>query len=301
MLRIISRNYSTKPIKSKEWKTVVGLEVHAQIQSNSKLFSGSQISFNAPLNSRVSLFDAAIPGTLPVLNERCVEAGIKTASALNCKVNSLSMFDRKHYFYSDLPTGYQITQQRAALANNGVIKFPVFTPGVNKKPYTKEEFGGFKQSRNSLMELVFDHTLEDGDEASSLVKELILILKSLGTCSGKMEGKSNQFRGGGEINRQIEIKSGGGEITNETRNWDATLRKTVAMRDKEIQQDYRFMPESNLPMLLVDTEPDDKIRGNFKLKRIVSDLPKLPAETRKELVENFGLPEETAIIIVVFQ
>uniref|UniRef100_T1H2G2 Aspartyl/Glutamyl-tRNA(Gln) amidotransferase subunit B/E catalytic domain-containing protein n=1 Tax=Megaselia scalaris TaxID=36166 RepID=T1H2G2_MEGSC len=274
MLRIISRNYSTKPIiKSKEWKTVVGLEVHAQIQSNSKLFSGSQISFNAPLNSRVSLFDAAIPGTLP----------------------------------------------RAALANNGVIKFPVFTPGVNKKPYTKEvKLEQLQLEQDSgkgipLMELVFDHTLEDGDEASSLVKELILILKSLGTCSGKMEGEPlgtrTEIKNIGsirsitqavnyEINRQIEIKSEGGEITNETRNWDATLRKTVAMRDKEIQQDYRFMPEPNLPMLLVDTEPDDKIRGNFKLKRIVSDLPKLPAEIRKELVENFGLPEETAIIIV---
>lgn len=101
-----------------------------------------------------------------------------------------------------------------------------------------------------------------------------------------------------EINRQIEVKSSGGEITNETRNWDATLRKTIPMRDKEIQQDYRFMPEPNLPMLLVDTNTDDKVRGNFKLKKIISDLPKLPAEIRKELVENFGLAEETAIIIV---
>lgn len=195
---------------SKQWNTVVGLEVHAQIQSNTKLFSGSQISFSAPLNSRVSLFDAAIPGTLPVLNERCVEAGVKTASALNCTVNSLSMFDRKHYFYADLPSGYQITQQRAALANNGMLAFPVFTPGVNKKPYTKEvklqqlqleqdsgkslhdetrSLVDLNRAGIPLMELVFDHTLEDGDEASSLVKELILILKTLGTCSGKMEGE----------------------------------------------------------------------------------------------------------------
>lgn len=101
-----------------------------------------------------------------------------------------------------------------------------------------------------------------------------------------------------EINRQMEVKTAGGEITNETRNWDATLRKTIAMRDKEIQQDYRFMPEPNLPMLLVDTNSDDKVRGNFKVKRIISDLPQLPAETRKELVDNFELTQETAIIIV---
>lgn len=84
---------------------MVGLEVHAQIQSKSKLFSGSSTDFAKPINSNVTLFDCAMPGTLPVLNKRCVEAGVLTALALNCKINPLSMFDRKHYFYSDLPVG----------------------------------------------------------------------------------------------------------------------------------------------------------------------------------------------------
>lgn len=87
----------------RKWKSVVGLEVHAQISSASKLFSGSATTFGAPVNSAVSYFDASIPGTLPVLNRKCVVSGIKTALALSCKVNEVSMFDRKHYFYADLP------------------------------------------------------------------------------------------------------------------------------------------------------------------------------------------------------
>lgn len=119
------------------WKSVIGLEVHAQIQTNSKLFSGAEVAFSSPINSCVSLFDASIPGTLPVLNRKCVELGVRTALALGCKVNSVSMFDRKHYFYADLPAGYQITQQRAPLAREGLLSFPVFVPGVSRKPYYK--------------------------------------------------------------------------------------------------------------------------------------------------------------------
>uniref|UniRef100_A0A8C4KDJ1 Glutamyl-tRNA amidotransferase subunit B n=1 Tax=Dromaius novaehollandiae TaxID=8790 RepID=A0A8C4KDJ1_DRONO len=85
------------------WVPVVGLEIHAQISSNSKLFSGSQVQFAAPPNSLVSFFDASLPGTLPVLNRRCVEAAVMTGLALNCSINKKSLFDRKHYFYADLP------------------------------------------------------------------------------------------------------------------------------------------------------------------------------------------------------
>lgn len=110
-----------------QWKSVVGLEVHAQLNTESKLFSGAQNVFGVVVNDCVSLFDAAIPGTLPVLNRRCVELGIVTSLALSCKVNEVSTFDRKHYFYADLPSGYQITQQRAPLARDGVIHFQVPT------------------------------------------------------------------------------------------------------------------------------------------------------------------------------
>lgn len=100
---IILNIYFKKFSFRNKWKSVVGLEVHAQIQSNSKLFSGSSTNFASPVNNNVSLFDSAIPGTLPVLNKRCVEAGVLTALAVNCRINPVSMFDRKHYFYADLP------------------------------------------------------------------------------------------------------------------------------------------------------------------------------------------------------
>lgn len=116
---------SSAKVKAKEWKTVVGLEVHAQISSNSKLFSGAQTEFGALVNNCVSPFDAAIPGTLPVLNRRCVEAAVLTAIALDCTINKVSTFDRKHYFYADLPAGYQITQQRAPIAQDGKLEFQV--------------------------------------------------------------------------------------------------------------------------------------------------------------------------------
>lgn len=113
-------------IANEKWQSVVGLEIHAQLNTETKLFSGAQNTFGGLVNNCVSLFDAATPGTLPVLNRKCVELGLITALALSCNVNEVSMFDRKHYFYADLPAGYQITQQRAPLANNGIINFQVF-------------------------------------------------------------------------------------------------------------------------------------------------------------------------------
>lgn len=137
---------------------MVGLEVHAQINSKSKLFSGASCDgLHKLANSCVSHFDASVPGTLPVstttesfvelssqhylfssaqrLNKRCVEAGVKTALALNCDINTISMFDRKHYFYADSPAGYQVTQQRLPLASNGSLTFPVMISG--KETYYK--------------------------------------------------------------------------------------------------------------------------------------------------------------------
>lgn len=129
-----------------EWQSVVGLEVHAQLNTKSKLFSGAENIFGGLVNNCVSLFDAAIPGTLPVLNRKCVELGVLTALALSCKVNEVSSFDRKHYFYADLPAGYQITQQRAPLANDGIIHFQVHHITIlvyyfNKIMYITDCFG----------------------------------------------------------------------------------------------------------------------------------------------------------------
>ncbi|CAH1389361.1 unnamed protein product [Nezara viridula] len=334
--------------KRSKWIPVVGLEIHVQLKSNAKLFSPSTTIFGAPANTNVSLFDAAIPGTLPVLNKKCVELGVYTALALSCDVNSVSFFDRKHYFYADLPAGYQITQQRAPLACNGQLEFPVYQPGVHKKPYTKlskihqmqlEQDSGKSlydiNGRNlvdlnragvPLIEIVFAPDLSDGYEAAALVKELILILRRIETCSCKMEegalridanvsvhkeGESlgirtetkniGSIRGVShavnyEIKRQIDLLESGGMVTNETRAWDAFLDETVPMRDKEMKQDYRFMPEPNLPPLRLDSM--ENTEENISVSKLKQSLPELPAESREKLAKSFDLLPETVIQLV---
>ncbi|XP_004533639.1 glutamyl-tRNA(Gln) amidotransferase subunit B, mitochondrial [Ceratitis capitata] len=350
--RRLSTQYQVAKAQLQDWKSVVGLEVHAQLLTKSKLFSGSSNVFGAPLNTAVSYFDASLPGTLPVLNRKCVEIGIKTAAALGCRINEVSMFDRKHYFYADLPVGYQITQQRAALANDGELKFPVIVPG--KKTYYKkarllqlqlEQDSGkslhdeelkrslvdLNRAGAPLIELVFAPDLETGEEASSLVKELILILKSLHACSCKMEegalrvdanisihkcgepfGVRTEVKNIGsvrsisqaityEIQRQFDVVSKGGTITNETRSWDATTRCTIPMRDKEVLQDYRFMPEPNLPPLRLNlsSSADSSTSSDIiSVASITKDIPELPEDTRSNLIKTYQLNQDVAVILV---
>ncbi|KAF7994915.1 hypothetical protein HCN44_004387 [Aphidius gifuensis] len=333
------------------WKPVVGLEIHAQISSESKLFSGASSNYGEPVNSCVSFFDCATPGTLPVLNRKCVEAGVLTALALSCKVNEVSLFDRKHYFYADLPSGYQITQQRQPLAIDGELKFNVFSSDTKIPSYTKvskikqiqleqdsgkslhDEKRGFLVDLNRagvpLMELVFEPDLASGEEAAALVKELVITLERLNTCSCKMEEgalrvdanisihKPNEplgvrtevknigsIRGVGgaikyEIKRQMKILESGGKIVNETLSWDAEKQMTVSMRDKEEKQDYRFMPEPNLPPLRLHV--DDRNDNKFNLVDVCSlkkAIPKLPEELRDNLRNNYGLSRQATCSIV---
>jgi len=259
------------------------------------------------------------------------------------------MFDRKHYFYADLPTGYQITQQRAPLANKGSLSFPVFIPGVTKKPYYKtvrlhqlqleqdsgkslhdEAFGvsliDLNRAGVPLMELVFEPDLTDGEEAAALVKELVLILTSLGTCNCRMEegslrvdanisiheegqplGTRTEVKNIGsvrgvaqavafEIERQKAVRDGGGRIINETRSWDAESKTTISMRDKEVMQDYRFMPEPNLPPLHLNLK-DEPSEDLINVVAIHKTLPAMPQELRDQLIAQ-QVPQEAAIILV---
>lgn len=133
--------------------TKIGLEIHARIQSNTKIFSDANSSCgrnqlvnlsSAAVNSNVSVFDAALPGTMPTLNRRCVEASLLTALALKCKVNCLSSFERKHYFYADLPAGYQITQQRQPVAFAGTFAYPVINPKTRRLTYKQVSMYTFR-------------------------------------------------------------------------------------------------------------------------------------------------------------
>lgn len=335
---------------------VVGLEIHAQIHSKSKLFSGSHVSFSDPPNSLVSHFDASLPGTLPVLNRRCVEAAVLTGLALNCTINKKSLFDRKHYFYADMPAGYQITQQRLPIAVNGTLSYSHFegrkrnhvvTKSVKIKQIQLEQDSGkslhddersqtlidLNRAGVGLMELVMEPEMCCGEEAGAAVRELQLILQALGTCQANMaEGQLrvdanvsvhhpgeplgvrtevkniNSVRHLAkaidyEIQRQMEVLQSGGTVLNETRAFDSKSGITIPMRDKEGLQDYRFMPEPNLPPLFVYESEASVPAGADStqlvlIDRLSSQLPELPSVTRTRLVETYGILREHSFTLV---
>ncbi|XP_022171407.1 glutamyl-tRNA(Gln) amidotransferase subunit B, mitochondrial [Myzus persicae] len=328
----LSRNKSMKTFDKHKWKSVVGLEIHAQISSESKLFSAAGTKFDAVVNSQVALFDAAIPGTLPSINEKCVEAAILTSLVLKCNLNTISSFDRKHYFYADMPAGYQITQQFHPIAENGQLTFHVIDQNTNIVPYSKtslikqvqlEQDSGrtihddssktslidLNRAGTGLMELVFEPDLCNGLEASALVRELLLIFERIKTCSGRMEegalrvdanvsitdcdqlGTRTEIKNLGsiravqlavdyEIFRQLNLMKEEKEVVNETRGWDSVTNKTVSMRDKEVLQDYRFMPEPNLLPLNLNM---------FDINKLQTEIPELPTVTRNNIMSKYGL------------
>ncbi|KAM7008949.1 glutamyl-tRNA(Gln) amidotransferase subunit B, mitochondrial [Tautogolabrus adspersus] len=335
---------------------VVGLEIHAQINSNTKLFSGSQVRFSAPPNSLVSFFDASLPGTLPVLNKRCVEAAVMTGLALNCTINKKSVFDRKHYFYADLPAGYQITQQRQPIAIDGTLTYSLLggkkrnqmiRKTANIKQIQLEQDSGkslhdelrsqtlidLNRAGVGLMELVMEPDMSCGEEAAAAVRELQLILQALGTCQGNMsEGQlrvdanvsvhkpgeplgiraevkninSVRYLARAidyEIQRQIDVLQRGGTVQNETRAYDSKSGETIPMRDKEGLQDYRFMPEPNLPPLIVYEDNASLPTGvdasqAVVVQKIRGRLPELPSVKRDRLVQTYGILPEHSFTLV---
>lgn len=137
----------------------IGLEIHARILSKTKIFSDSNCFdlVNSPVNSNVAYFDASLPGTMPVLNRRAVEASLLSALALNCNINAVSYFERKHYFYADLPAGYQITQQRNPIALNGVFKYPVINPKTQVLSYKECNIRRIQLEHDSARSLQIDN------------------------------------------------------------------------------------------------------------------------------------------------
>ncbi len=185
------------------WEVIIGLEVHAQVISNSKLFSGSSTKFGASPNTQVSLVDSAFPGMLPVINKYCVEQAVKTGLGLNAKINLLSIFDRKNYFYADLPAGYQISQYKNPIVGEGsvTLDMPYGTKIVGIERLHLEQDAGksihdlspdntyvdLNRSGVALMEIVSKPDLRSPDEVNSYVKKLRTIMRYLGTCDGNMQ------------------------------------------------------------------------------------------------------------------
>lgn len=319
---------------------MVGLEIHAQINSAVKLFSRAPTDFDRPPNFSVQLFDAAFPGSLPVLNHYCVEAALRTALALGCQVNQVSYFDRKHYFYCDLPAGYQITQHRVPLAVQGhmtaVHKDSGMEQTIGIKQLHLEQDSGrsivdeergvtfidLNRCGIGLMEIVTDPDMKSGEEAATVVRELRRILQYLNTCDGDMATGSLRvdanvsIRGDGstgtrteiknvsgipnlrkavdsEIMRQIRLLDKGRNVESETRSFDVKKGITVTARQKHFQkQDYRFIPEPDLPPL------DCSNYRSWDMLTLQASLPPLPCHTRRRLVEQYCIsPRESAYLV----
>lgn len=202
-------NVQIKPSKlikgaTGDWEVVIGMEIHAQVTSNSKLFSGASTEFGGAPNSHVSLIDAAMPGMLPVINEECVRQAIRTGLGLQAKINLKSVFDRKNYFYPDLPQGYQISQYKSPVVGEGevLVELPdgeTVTVGIERL-HLEQDAGKLLHERHptysyvdlnrsgvALMEIVSKPDIRSSEQAMAFVGKLRAILRYLGTCDGDME------------------------------------------------------------------------------------------------------------------
>ena len=214
-----------------DWEMVIGLEVHAQVTSKAKLFSGAATLFGAEPNSQVSFVDAAFPGMLPVINGVCIEQAVRTGLGLKAQINPVSVFDRKNYFYADLPSGYQISQYTQPIVGKGeiVLDMPdgsARTVGITRlhlemdagkslhDQHPSKTFVDLNRSGVALMEIVSEPDMRTAEEAGAYVRKLRTILRYLGTCDGNMEEGSMRCdcnvsvrRPGGPLGTRCEIKN----------------------------------------------------------------------------------------------
>jgi aspartyl-tRNA(Asn)/glutamyl-tRNA(Gln) amidotransferase subunit B len=214
-----------------DWEVVIGLEVHAQIVSNAKLFSGAATAFGAGPNTQVSLVDAAFPGMLPVINKHCVEQAVKTGLGLDAQINLVSVFDRKNYFYADLPAGYQISQYTRPVVGKGKLAIDMNDGSTREIGITRlhleqdagkslhdqhpsQTYVDLNRAGVALMEIVSEPDLRGAEEVGAYLKKLRSILRYLGTCDGNMEEGSMRCdcnvsvrKPGGPLGTRCEIKN----------------------------------------------------------------------------------------------
>ena len=253
------------------WSTKVGLEIHAQIKSKTKLFSAAMNSSDRSPNTCVDLLDIALPGVLPQLNRRCVENGLLTALAIQCRVNPVSYFDRKHYFYPDLPAGYQITQQRVPLAENGKMRIRMQTKDEKSREYFEVGITRIQLEQDSakiligdedttlldynragvgLMEIVTAPDMKTGREAAVFIKELLLLLKTLQVCDCKMEDGSLRVDANVSVHRdgepapRVEVKNiSGTRFINRAISYEVNRQTQMYKRGEIVQEETRMFDD----------------------------------------------------------
>ena len=328
-------NYYIKTEKN-SWEVVIGLEVHAQVISESKLFSGSSTKFGAKPNTQVSLVDSAFPGMLPVINKYCIEQAVKTGLGLNAKINLLSIFDRKNYFYADLPAGYQISQYKNPIVGEGkvTLDMPYGSKNIGIERLHLEQDAGksvhdlspddtyvdLNRSGVALMEIVSKPDLRSPSEVNSYVKKLRTIMRYLGTCDGNMqEGSlradvnvSVRKKGSKDFGTRCEIKNVNSiKFMQMAIEYEANRQVDLIEDGQTIDQETRlFDTKKNETRSMRSKEdahdyryfPDPdllplEISDDF-IENLKSEIPELPDEKKKRFIDKFKLSPYEANILV---
>lgn len=312
-----------------EYKTTIGIECHVQLNTATKLFSAvDNDAVDKEPNACVSPIDYALPGMLPVLNKAAIEKCVRAGLAMNCKINLVSRFDRKHYYYPDLPKGYQITQMYMPIIGAGVVHLPDGSDVHIEHAHLEEDagklthFGSYSlvdlnRAGTPLIEIVSMPDIHSAAQARAYCEELHRLMLYAGVTNGDLyqgnmrfdinvsvsktdklgtrtETKNlNSFRSieravEYEINRQIQVLENGGTVKQETRGWSDATGKTTSQRSKEEAQDYRYMPEPDVPPVVLEQAYVDKIEAN---------MPMMPDEYRSRFgILNLDKSESEAII-----
>jgi aspartyl-tRNA(Asn)/glutamyl-tRNA(Gln) amidotransferase subunit B len=318
-----------------EWEVVIGLEVHAQVSSQAKLFSGASASFGAGPNEHVSLVDAAMPGMLPVINRECVYQAIRTGLGLKAKINLVSIFDRKNYFYADLPQGYQISQFKDPIVGEGVLRI-VLADGTTRdigieRLHLEQDAGKSMHDQHpsksyidlnrtgvALMEIVSRPDMRSSAEAAAYVRKLRSILRYLGTCDGNMEEGSLRA----DVNVSVRRPGAPFGTRTETKNLNS-LRFIQMAIDYEVARQIEILEDGGTidqETRLFDTntgttrtmrskedahdyryfpDPDllPMVVSQDEVDKLAAALPELPDQIRDRLIDDYGLsPYDAAVI-----
>ena len=318
------------------WEAVIGLEIHVQLATQSKIFSGAATRYGAEPNAQACAVDLGLPGVLPVLNETAVEMAVTFGLAIGAQINLHSIFDRKNYFYPDLPKGYQISQYEAPIVSRGHLTIDI--DGEQRdieitRAHLEEDAGksihgvvpgmsgiDLNRAGTPLLEIVSEPVMHSAREAVIYMRELHRLVRYLGICDGNMQEGSfrcdanvsvrpldsqtlgtrteiknlNSFRFveraiEHEIERQIDVLEGGGQIRQETRLYDPDKDETRTMRTKEDAHDYRYFPDPDL----LPVEVNEAF-----IARTAEHLPELPRVKQARYTEELALAPEDAAALV---
>jgi aspartyl-tRNA(Asn)/glutamyl-tRNA(Gln) amidotransferase subunit B len=322
--------------RSGPWEIVVGLEVHAQVTARAKLFSGAATDFGAEPNTQVSTIDAAFPGMLPVINRHCVEQAVRTGLGLGAEINLFSVFDRKNYFYADLPAGYQISQYQQPVVGRGRLILDMPDGSARRIGITRlhlEQDAGkslhdqhptqtyidLNRAGVGLMEIVSEPDLRSAEEAGLYLRKLRSMLRYLGTCDGNMEEGSLRCdcnvsvrRPGEEYGTRCEIKNVNSvRFVMQAIEYEARRQIDLIEEGGRVEQQTRLFDSTRgatRPMRSKEHAHDYRYFPDPDLlpleldpqwvARLRAELPELPDAKRARFVAEYGLrPEDAAVLV----